>query len=92
MNQGCPLGAMVPPDFGRSQPRGGGGRLCPPNDTGTLRFSDLSTALCTADPSLCSYVNRGGNKGVTIADSGRVEGGGMPRITPSPPPPVLESF
>ena len=38
---------MVPPDFGRSvnpiSTRGG--RLCPPNNTGTPRFSDLPTAL-----------------------------------------------
>ena len=40
-------GAMAPPDFGRSvnpiSTRGG--RLCPPNNTGILRFSDLPTAL-----------------------------------------------
>ena len=30
-------GIMAPPDFG--------GRLCPPNSTGTSRFSDLPTAL-----------------------------------------------
>ena len=48
-----PGGAMAPasPDFGLSvnpEPylnHGGGGGLCPPNDTGTPRFSDLPTAL-----------------------------------------------
>ena len=40
-------GAMVPPDFGRSvNPISTkGGRLCPPNNTGTPGFSDLPTAL-----------------------------------------------
>ena len=40
-------GAMAPPDIGRSvNPISTkGGRLCPPNDTGTPRFSDLPTAL-----------------------------------------------
>ena len=40
-------GAMAPPHFGRSvkpiSPKGG--RLCPPNNTGTPGFSDLQTAL-----------------------------------------------
>ena len=40
-------GAMAPPDFGKSvnpiSTRGG--RLCPPNNTGTHGFSDLPTAL-----------------------------------------------
>ena len=42
-------GAMAPPDFGRSvNPISTtGGRLCPPNSTGTPGFSDLSTALRT---------------------------------------------
>jgi hypothetical protein len=42
-----PRGAMKPPDFGRSVnpiPTKGG-RLCPPNNTGTPGFSDLPTAL-----------------------------------------------
>ena len=40
-------GAMAPPHFGRSvNPISTkGGRLCPPNNTGTPRFSDLPTAL-----------------------------------------------
>ena len=39
-------GTMVPLDFGRSvNPISKGGRLCPPNNTGTPRFSDLPTAL-----------------------------------------------
>ena len=40
-------GAMAPPDFGRSvNPISTkGGRLCPPNNTGTPGFSDLPTAL-----------------------------------------------
>ena len=40
-------GAMAPPNFGRSiNPISTkGGRLCPPNDTGTSGFSDLPTAL-----------------------------------------------
>ena len=38
---------MAPPDFGRSvNPISArGARLCPPNNTGTPRFSDLPTAL-----------------------------------------------
>ena len=45
---------MAPPDFGRSvNPISTkGGRLCPPNNTGTPGFSDLPTAL--------SSVGRGG--------------------------------
>ena len=40
-------GAMAPPDFGRSvNPISTkGGRLCPPNNTGTPEFSDLSTVF-----------------------------------------------
>ena len=42
-------GGAGAPDFGRSvnpiSTKGGGGRLCPPNNTGTPGFSDLSTAL-----------------------------------------------
>ena len=40
---------MAPPDFGRSvNPISTkGGRLCPPNNTGTPGFSDLPTALLT---------------------------------------------
>ena len=40
-------GAMASPDFGRSvNPISTkGGRLCPQNNTGTPRFSDLPTAL-----------------------------------------------
>ena len=40
-------GAMAPPIFGRSvNPISTkGGRLCPPNNTGTPGFSDLPTAL-----------------------------------------------
>ena len=40
-------GAIAPPDFGRSvNPISiKGGRLCPPNNTGTPGFSDLPTAL-----------------------------------------------
>ena len=38
-------GAMAPPDFGRSVKPTKGGRLCPPNNTGTHGFSDLPTAL-----------------------------------------------
>ena len=40
-------GAMAPPNFGRSvNPISTkGGRLCPPNNTGTPGFSDLPTAL-----------------------------------------------
>ena len=40
-------GAMAPPDFGRSVNPFSikGGKLCPPNDTGTLGFYDLPTAL-----------------------------------------------
>ena len=43
-------GAMVPPDFGRSVNPISilGGRICPPNNTGTPRFSDLPTALHNA--------------------------------------------
>ena len=43
-----PGGAMATPDFGRSvNPISHqGGRLCPPNNTGTPGFSDLPTALC----------------------------------------------
>ena len=39
-------GAMAPPNFGRSvNPTSTkGGRLCPPNNTGTPGFSDLPTA------------------------------------------------
>ena len=42
-----PGGAMAPPDFGRSvNPISTkGGRLCPPNNTGTTGFSDLPMAL-----------------------------------------------
>ena len=44
-----PGGAMEHLDFGRSvnpiSTRGGGGRLCPPNNTGTPVFLDLPTAL-----------------------------------------------
>ena len=42
-----PGGAMTPPNFGRSvNPISTyGGRLCPPNDTGTSEFPDLPTAL-----------------------------------------------
>ena len=36
-------GAMAPTDFGRSVNQGG--RLCPPNNTGTPRFSNLHTVL-----------------------------------------------
>ena len=42
------LGVPGVPDFGRSVnpfSTRGGGRLCPPNNTGTLRFSDLPMAL-----------------------------------------------
>ena len=43
-------GAIAPPDFGRSlnpiSTRGG--RLSPPNSTGTSRFSDPPTALITS--------------------------------------------
>ena len=38
----------TPPDFGRSVnpiSTKGGGRLCPPSNTGTPGFSDLPTAL-----------------------------------------------
>ena len=40
-------GAMAPPDFGRSvNPISTmGGRLCPPNNTGTPGFSDLPVTL-----------------------------------------------
>ena len=40
-------GAMAPPNFGRSVNPilTKGGRLCPPNNTGTTGFSDLPTAL-----------------------------------------------
>ena len=40
-------GAMAPPDFGRSgNPISiRGGRLCPPNNTGTPEFTDLPIAL-----------------------------------------------
>ena len=40
-------GAMAPPDFGRSvyPISTKGGRLCPPNNTGTPGFSDLPTGL-----------------------------------------------
>ena len=43
---GC-QGCQAPPDFGRSvNPISTkGGRLCPPNNTGTPGFSDLPTAL-----------------------------------------------
>ena len=39
--------AMAPPDLGRSDNRISirGGRLCPPNNTGTPGFSDRPTAL-----------------------------------------------
>ena len=38
---------MAPPDFGRSVNPilTKGGRLCPPNNTGTPGFSDLATAM-----------------------------------------------
>ena len=44
-------GAMAPPDFGRSvNPISTkGGRLCPPNNTGTPGFSDLPTALAACE-------------------------------------------
>ena len=40
-------GAMALPNFGRSVNPilTKGGRLCPPNNTGTPKFSDLPTAL-----------------------------------------------
>ena len=40
-------GAIVPPDFGTSVSpiSAKGGRICPPYNTGTPRFSDLPTAL-----------------------------------------------
>ena len=40
-------GTMAPPYFGRSvnSISTKGSRLCPPNNTGTPRFSDLPTAL-----------------------------------------------
>ena len=40
-------GAMVPPDLGRlvNPISTRGGRLCPPNNTGTPGFSNLYTAL-----------------------------------------------
>ena len=43
---GVPGDAMTLPDFGRSinPVLTKGGRLCPPNNTGTSRFSDLPTA------------------------------------------------
>ena len=44
---GAAVGAMAPPDFGRSiNPISTkGGRLCPPKNTATLRLSDIPTAL-----------------------------------------------
>ncbi len=44
-------GAMAPPNFGRSVNPIliKGGRLCPPNNTGTPKFSDLSTALLSRE-------------------------------------------
>ena len=46
-----PVGAMAPPNFGRSvNPISArGARLCPPNNTATSRFSDLPKALSTID-------------------------------------------
>ena len=48
---GCAGGAMAPPNFGRSVNPIliKGGRLCPPNNTGTRKFSDLPTALCNSN-------------------------------------------
>ena len=47
-------GAMATPDFGRSvNPISTkGGRLCPPNNTGTLGFSDLPMALNHFEPTM----------------------------------------
>ena len=46
-----PGGAMAPPDFGKSVSpiSTKGGRLCPPNNTGTPGFSDLPTSLKMAE-------------------------------------------
>ena len=47
------------PDFGRSvNPRylNQGGRLCPPNNTGTLEFTDLPTALVMASQGSHAYL------------------------------------
>ena len=43
-------GAMVPPNLTK------GGRLCPPNNTGTHEFSDLPTTLLILPSPIFSFV------------------------------------